>query len=122
MSQVTAIVRKCGSQWCLYSHEGKRLGTHRTKEDAIKQEQAIQINKAKGSVAVVLTEVARELQRRRSPVAPEVLAAAQDLLEDLDAQLKRAGFENPMKRDEDVAQEIQFDKIPILPPLDETAQ
>lgn len=48
----SAVIRKCksgdaeeGKPYCLYSHEGKLLGRHPSKEAAVKQEQAI---KAKG--------------------------------------------------------------------------
>lgn len=43
-----AIVKKCkkgdgeeGKSTCLYSHEGKLLGRHKSKQDAYKQEAAI---------------------------------------------------------------------------------
>lgn len=45
---IAEIVRKCGDEWCLYTRKkdpktGKRrrLGTHRTKADAYRQEYAI---------------------------------------------------------------------------------
>lgn len=41
---IKEIVKKCDSQWCLYSHKGKKLGTHETKEDAYNQEYAIKSN------------------------------------------------------------------------------
>jgi hypothetical protein len=127
--EVTGVVRKCkpgdgkkGKPWCLYAKDGHSLGAHASKQDAYKQEYAIQKSKESKAVASVLIDVGLELQRRRSPVAAEVLAAAADLTEDLSKQLKRAGFTNPMKRDEDVAEQVAEDKIPILPPIDETAQ
>lgn len=46
------IIRKCGNKWCLYTKEKdpktgkrKRLGTHDTKQDAYKQEYAIEKSK-----------------------------------------------------------------------------
>lgn len=128
--EVTAVVRKCrkgdgkaGKPWCLYTKDGSRLlGAHASKQDAYKQEAAIKHRQSGGSVASILIDVGLELQRRKSPVAAEVLAAAEDLMEDLDKQLDRAGFENPMKRDEEVAEEVRKDKIPILPPIEEVAQ
>jgi hypothetical protein len=76
--EVTAIVQKCrkgdgkNGPWCLYTKDGSRLlGSHPSKEAAIKQEQAIQIHKAKGSVLQALQEVAADLQD--SPLFPEVI-------------------------------------------------
>lgn len=49
---VSEIIRKCGDKWCLYTTKkdpktGKRrrLGTHDTKQDAYKQEYAIEKSK-----------------------------------------------------------------------------
>lgn len=47
---VNEVVKKCGDQWCLYTKKkinGKRrrLGTHKSKQDAYRQEYAIQKNK-----------------------------------------------------------------------------
>lgn len=44
----TAIIRHCGDDWCLYSHDGKLLGRHATREKALAQEQAIEIHKHAG--------------------------------------------------------------------------
>jgi hypothetical protein len=42
------MIKKVGNQWCLFTHDGKRkLGCHDTKEEAIKQEQAVNIQKHK---------------------------------------------------------------------------
>ena len=41
------IIKKQGSEYNLYSHSGKKLGTHPSKEAARKQERAIYANKAK---------------------------------------------------------------------------
>lgn len=38
-------VRQCGSQWCVFSKSGKKLGTHPTKEKADEQLRAIEANK-----------------------------------------------------------------------------
>jgi len=129
MREVTAVVRKCrkgdnkNGPWCLYTKDGSRLlGSHPSKEAAYKQESAIKHSQAKGMVASILIDVGLELQRRKAAVAAEVLAAAEDLMEDLDKELDRAGFDNVMKRDEEVAEEVRKDKIPILPSIDETAQ
>lgn len=56
-----AIIRRCREQdidpsrprseqrWCLFSKDGKKLlGRHRTKEEALAQERAIQIQKHRG--------------------------------------------------------------------------
>lgn len=40
-----AIIREEDGQYKLYSHEGKVLRTHPSREAAIKQEQAIEISK-----------------------------------------------------------------------------
>lgn len=40
-NHLNEIIRKCGSKWCLYSHKGKKLGTHDSKKDATNQERAI---------------------------------------------------------------------------------
>lgn len=42
---INEVIKKEGSDWVLYSKQGKKLGTHKTKKDAEKQEIAIQINK-----------------------------------------------------------------------------
>jgi len=44
----TAIIKQVGDKYYLYSHDGKVLGKHETREKAIKQEMAINISKAKG--------------------------------------------------------------------------
>lgn len=58
-----AIVKKCkkgdakeGKDICLYSHDGKLLGRHKTKEDAYKQEYAIQKNGGHAFIAAVILE------------------------------------------------------------------
>jgi hypothetical protein len=42
---VDEIIRKKGNQYSLYSHSGKKLGTHTSKEKALRQERAIYANK-----------------------------------------------------------------------------
>jgi len=42
---ILKYVRQCGEKWCVYSEVGKRLGTHRSKEDANSQLRAIEANK-----------------------------------------------------------------------------
>ena len=48
---IVEIIRKCGNEYCLYTKKkdknGKRrrLGKHKTKQDAYKQEYAISKNK-----------------------------------------------------------------------------
>jgi len=45
--EIEEIVKKQGSKYTLYSHSGKKLGTHPSKEAARNQERAIYANKAK---------------------------------------------------------------------------
>lgn len=52
-----AIIKKCksgdaeeGKPWCLYSHEGKLLGRHPSKESARNQEEAIKANSSKNLI------------------------------------------------------------------------
>jgi hypothetical protein len=45
-SNVEKIIRHEGNEWVLYSHEGKVLGRHPTKESAEGQEAAVQANKS----------------------------------------------------------------------------
>jgi hypothetical protein len=45
-SNVEKIIRHEGNEWVLYSHEGKVLGRHPTKESAERQEEAVQANKS----------------------------------------------------------------------------
>jgi len=42
-----AMIQKVGKHWVLFSTSGKVLGTHRTKHEAVSQERAIQIAKAR---------------------------------------------------------------------------
>jgi len=55
-----AVIRKCksgdaqeGKPICLYSHEGKLLGRHPSKESAVKQEQAIKAHSGSKHLAKV---------------------------------------------------------------------
>ncbi len=42
------MIKKVGTKWVLYDSKGKRvLGRHDTKQDALKQERAIQLSKAR---------------------------------------------------------------------------
>ncbi len=42
------MIKKIGSKWVLYDSKGTRvLGRHDTKEEALKQERAIQLSKAR---------------------------------------------------------------------------
>ena len=41
------MIRKKGNKYALYSHEGKLLGTHPSREAAESQESAINISKAR---------------------------------------------------------------------------
>ncbi len=42
------MIKKIGNQWVLFDSKGQRvLGRHETKEDALRQERAIQISKAR---------------------------------------------------------------------------
>jgi len=42
------MLKKCGNKWCLYSKStGKLLGTHPTRANAMAQEAAINISKAR---------------------------------------------------------------------------
>ena len=45
--EIEEIIKKQGSKYTLYSHSGKKLGTHPSKEAARNQERAIYANKAK---------------------------------------------------------------------------
>lgn len=45
--ELEEIIKKQGSKYALYSHSGKKLGTHPSKEAARKQERAIYASKAK---------------------------------------------------------------------------
>lgn len=52
---ILEVVKKCGDDWCLYTKKkthGKRrrLGTHKTKKDAYKQEYAIEKSKERSAV------------------------------------------------------------------------
>ena len=50
MDKTTAIIRKVGSQFCIFSESGnKRLGCYKTKEAAIKRLKQIEFFKNKGS-------------------------------------------------------------------------
>jgi hypothetical protein len=46
-SLMSERIRKDGSNWCVYSKTGKKLGTHETKKSALKQLAAIEIAKSK---------------------------------------------------------------------------
>lgn len=47
--QVDKVIRKEGSEWVLYSHDGKKvLGRHKSKKKAQAQERAIQARKHGG--------------------------------------------------------------------------
>lgn len=44
------MIKKEGSKWVLYTHDGtKVLGTHKTKKEAVAQEAAINISKARAA-------------------------------------------------------------------------
>jgi len=45
IDDILKYVRRCGSKWCVYSHSGKVLGRHDTKESANRQLRAIEANK-----------------------------------------------------------------------------
>jgi len=56
MEKLKAIIRKVGSQYCLYSHKGKRLSCHPTREAAMKRERQINFFKhQKGSIQSVIS-------------------------------------------------------------------
>jgi len=42
---LTEVIRKVGNKWLVYSKKGKVLGTHTTKEKALAQLRAIEVNK-----------------------------------------------------------------------------
>ena len=47
--QKDAVIRQEGKKWILYTHDGKkRLGTHNSREEALRQERAIQARKHGG--------------------------------------------------------------------------
>lgn len=110
MREVTATIRKCGSKWCLYTKDGsKLLGRHDTKTGAQKQEAAIH---AHGSVIAMLDEVAEVLESRGKRVLASVVdATANDLLEQRDDMLDWTGFDDVMKRSEDIADHISKERI-----------
>lgn len=58
----TAVIRKEKGKWVVKSHDGKTLGTHPTKEKALKQLRAIEISKHKRNAAAE-TEILRRLER-----------------------------------------------------------
>lgn len=106
-SLVTATIRKCGSQWCLYTKDGSRvLGKHETKEKAMAQERAIKARQATGAIVALLDGIAQALERRRSFLASAVDATTEDVLEQRNQVLEETGFDDIMQRDEDVAQTI----------------
>lgn len=42
------MIKKSGNKWVLYTKDGKRkLGTHATREEAVKQERAVHIAERK---------------------------------------------------------------------------
>jgi hypothetical protein len=41
------MIQKIGKKWVLFSHKGKVLGTHRTRADAVSQEHAVNLSKAR---------------------------------------------------------------------------
>jgi hypothetical protein len=59
------MIRKVGKNYVLYSHTGRRLGSHRTKREAKRQERAIQISKARRAGHRI------PRRRRRNPVRRE---------------------------------------------------
>lgn len=103
--ETTATIRRCGSQWCLYTHDGSRLlGKHETKEKALRQERAI---KAHGALTTTLDEVAEQLEARGAvDLAQAVDATNGELLTQRRGVLDETGFDDVMKRDEDAAEEI----------------
>jgi hypothetical protein len=105
---VTATIRKCGSQWCLYTKDGSRLlGKHPTKEKALAQERAI---KAHGAVIRVLDDVAEQLERRGAVAVAELVDRTVQQYDQLGEELNRSGFVGDvLTRDPDVAEEI-FDQ------------
>lgn len=36
-----AIIRRCGSRWCVYAHKGKRARRHTSKKKALAQQKAV---------------------------------------------------------------------------------
>ena len=113
MHEVTATIRKCGSKWCLYTKDGsKLLGKHDTKEGAQKQEAAIH---AHGAVVAMLDDVADVLERRGARgLAARVDAATNELLEQRGDMLDATGFDEVMKRNDEVADQIYDERIPYL--------
>lgn len=80
-----------------------------TKQGAEKQEAAIHVH---ASVVAVLDEVAEALESHgRRDLARLVDASANDLLEQRDDVLEWTGFDDVMKRSEDIADKISRDKI-----------
>lgn len=44
-----AVVKRVGSQWCVFSKKGKRLGCYSSRKQAVKRLQQIEYHKNKGS-------------------------------------------------------------------------
>jgi len=59
---ITKFVRPCGSKWCVYSHTGKILGHHDTKESAERQLRAIEANK---SIVKVIDSILTTIRKFR---------------------------------------------------------
>lgn len=59
------IIKHEGDKWVLYSHEGRVLGRHDSKKDALKQEQAIEISKHKMMSPVEYEYTSKSLKELR---------------------------------------------------------
>lgn len=106
------MIRKCGSQWCLYTKDGSRLlGKHESKKKAHEQEAAIKARQAAGAFVAALDGIAAALELRGdADLAFIVDSAANELLEQRDDMLEETGFaDDVLTRDSDVAEEI-YDK------------
>jgi len=61
--QPVAIIRKRKGKYHLISHKGKTLGVHSTREEALKQEQAIEISKRAKQLADGISKLLAEQDR-----------------------------------------------------------
>jgi len=117
---ITATIRKCGSQWCLYTKDGSRLlGKHESKEKALAQERAIKARQAGACMVRVLDEVAATLEARGARrLARLVDAQTGQLLTQRQTVLDDTGFRNIMQRQEDAADELFENPIKPVDPTD----
>ena len=124
-SRFGKIIRHEGNKWILYSHKGKVLGRHDSKEDALSQERAIEAHKSIKKSYYILAETKGEQNVYivgKTEGGPTKVFYTRDEAEEYKQKMEEKDFINSLKTKKDISHHGQSYISPMIVKTDDESE